>query len=488
MVIFTRPISPPGTSLKSLVNGFVLTKQTEGKSPRTVEFYGENLKRFLWYSRQKEWPDDIRMLTEWNIREFLGYVANETNRWGLEGNGSEPAHRKVSHTTVHHYYVVLANFFGWVVHEGFLTDNPTTKIKVAKPKVKVINPYTGEEINRMLAVCDKDYESNAKFLGSRNRVIVLMLLDTGVRLLELTGIKIQDVNTSNGNIRVMGKGNKERIVRIGKVAQKSLWRYLMNRPDNGRDELLLTEEGKPLSPSAVQCTMKRLKQRAGVSGAGSVHRFRAPDRDRNIELFAEFCGISKEEFEAILPRPHGLTRFLTGKFYFPVQADVDHKRCITLELAILMSDFLVKEGGKFEDIYFALKHYMHEVKKYREEEDAAIEEGNTFLAFVRKIIAKDMENERRGRVKHDILSEEERNIVIKWALDVEKKKTEKFYWLRIVALMAEGLTMEQAREKMYQDLLKKGEIKSAKMLREFQDRVHSVKPDSQIPSKPPDQH
>jgi hypothetical protein len=213
-----------------------------------------------------------------------------------------------------------------------------------------------------------------------------------------------------------------------------------------------------------------------------------PDRDRNIELFAIFCGISKEEFEAILPRPHGLTRFLTGKFYFPVQADVDHKRCITLELAILMSDFLVKEGGKFEDIYFALKHYMHEVKKYREEEDAAIEEENTFLAFVRKIIAKDMENERRGRVKPDILSEEERNIVIKWALDVEKKKTEKFYWLRIVALMAEGLTMEQAREKMYQDLLKKGEIKSAKMLREFQDRVHSVKPDSQIPSKPPDQH
>src|SRR4030042_4523371 len=145
---------------------------------------------------------------------------------------------------------------------------------MAKPKDKVIKPYTQEEVSRMLSVCDKDYESNAKFLGSRNRAITLVLLDAGVRLMELTGMKMQDVHTSNGNIRVMGKGSKERIVRIGKVAQKSLWRYLMSRPNNGREELWLTEEGKPLSPTAVQCMMKLLKERAGVAGDGNIHRFR----------------------------------------------------------------------------------------------------------------------------------------------------------------------------------------------------------------------
>ena len=237
MVISTRPTAQPGISLKSLVKGFVLTKQTEGKSPRTVEFYSENLKRFLWYAQRQEWPDDIRMFTEWHIREFLGYVANETNRWGLEGNGSEPAQRKVTRTTVHHYFVVLANFFGWVVREEFLPESPTTKIKVAKPKNKVIKPYSQEEISSMLAICNKDYESNAKFLGSRNKAIIFVLLDAGVRLSELTGMKLDDVNTSNGNIKVMGKGNKERMVRIGKVAQKALWCYLMHRPDNGMAEL-----------------------------------------------------------------------------------------------------------------------------------------------------------------------------------------------------------------------------------------------------------
>jgi site-specific recombinase XerD len=274
MLVAIKEAACPGTSIKSLVNGFVLTKQTEGKSPRTVEFYSDNLKRFLWYASKKGWSDDIRMLTEWHIREFLGYLANEKCRWGLEGNGSETSRIKVSYTTIHHYFVVLANFFGWVVSEGFILESPTAKIKIAKPKEKVIKPYTPEEISRMIAVCDCDYEYNAKFLGSRNKGIILVLLDSGVRLSELIGMRMEDINTSNGNIRVMGKGRKERVVRIGKVAQKAVWRYLMHRPDNGYQDLWLSEEKRPLSCRGVQSLVRSLKERAGIKGSGSVHRFR----------------------------------------------------------------------------------------------------------------------------------------------------------------------------------------------------------------------
>jgi site-specific recombinase XerD len=263
-----------GRSLKSLVNGFVLTKQTEGKSPRTVEFYSENLKRFLWYASRQVWSDDIRMLTEWHIREFLGYLVNEKSRWGVEGNGSESCRVRASHTTVHHYFVVLANFFNWVVREGFVAESPTAKIKVARPETRVVKPYTQEEIRRVIAVCDRDYEGNARFLGSRNKAIILVLLDSGVRLSELIGMTMEDVNASNGNIRVMGKGSKERVVRIGKVAQKALWRYLVHRPGNGVDQLWLSEEKRPLSCGGVQCLIRRLKERAGINGSGSVHRFR----------------------------------------------------------------------------------------------------------------------------------------------------------------------------------------------------------------------
>ena len=87
-------------------------------------------------------------------------------------------------------------------------------------------------------------------------------------------MKLSDIDHEKGYIKVTGKGRKERVVRIGKTAQKAVWRYLMYRPQNQYQELWLTEEGKPLHGVGVQCFIKRLKQRAGINGAGSTHRFR----------------------------------------------------------------------------------------------------------------------------------------------------------------------------------------------------------------------
>jgi hypothetical protein len=204
-------------------------------------------------------------------------------------------------------------------------------------------------------------------------------------------------------------------------------------------------------------------------------------------LFARAYGISKEQLEVILSKPHGLRSLMTGKYHFPAHADADHRRNIALELAVLFSDHLVNDKGNYEDIYFAFKRYLREAKKYHNEQDAAIKEENTFIALVHKVIAKDMEDERLGRVKLDTLSEKERNALMKMGIKAEMKKVEKDYWFHIGVLVATGLTKEEAREKMCQDLLEKGDIKSAKLLREFQDLVHLVKPNSEEPLKLPDQ-
>ncbi|MFC2011444.1 hypothetical protein ACFLUR_04055, partial [Chloroflexota bacterium] len=82
---------PVSTSVQSLTKGFVLTQRTDCKSPRTIEYYESNLRRFLWYADQQEW----------HIREFLGYVSGEGNRWGLSGNGSESSRPKATYCTVH---------------------------------------------------------------------------------------------------------------------------------------------------------------------------------------------------------------------------------------------------------------------------------------------------------------------------------------------------------------------------------------------------
>ncbi len=154
-------------------------------------------------------------------------------------------------------------FFNWCMREEVLSDSPLTKIKMANPKPGVVQPYSDDDINKLLAVCDLDYKNQAKFLGSRNKAIILMLLDCGLRVSELANIKIEDVEAEKGWIKVIGKGAKERVVRIGSTTQKALWRYLLFRQKNKYQALWLTEEATPLSKCGIQIMTKRLKERAG---------------------------------------------------------------------------------------------------------------------------------------------------------------------------------------------------------------------------------
>ena len=208
----------------------------------------------------------------------------------------------------------------------------------------------------------------------------------------------------------------------------------------------------------------------------------APDRERQIELFAQAYGISKEQFEMILHQPHGLRRLFSGKYYSPKHADIAHKNYVSMELALLISDHLLKNGGKLEDVKYAFERWMKENQINREEDDEDIKEENNNIAFTRKLIEADAENEKQGRVKPDRLSDEERNIILKWGQHSAVKKLERTYWLRIAELMVEGKTVEQGREKIYQDLLDKGDIEGAKSMRKYQDIIHPLKNNNQPPA------
>jgi hypothetical protein len=93
--------------------------------------------------------------------------------------------RQASYTTVTHYYNVLKAFYSWVVREGFLSENIMKNVHISRPNPKIIKPYSLGEIRCMLAVCDYDFNHGAKFLGSRNRALILLLLDTGLSIILL---------------------------------------------------------------------------------------------------------------------------------------------------------------------------------------------------------------------------------------------------------------------------------------------------------------
>lgn len=274
MVSSIRSQAPVSTSLGSLVKGFTLTLRTDCKSPRTVEYYEANLRRFLWYAGQNEWSEDARLITDWHIREFLAYAGGEGNRWGVSGNGSESSRQRASYSTVHHYYSVLRAFFNWCTRERFIDESPLARIKLKNPPMTVVQPFSSNDVLKMIEVCDLDYRNGARLLGSRNKAIILMFLDTGLRLSELANIKTDDIDSERGWIKVTGKGAKERVVRIGATTQKALWRYLVYREKNRNQNLWITEEGRPMKSGGIKVMVLRLKERAGVTAKGSCHRFR----------------------------------------------------------------------------------------------------------------------------------------------------------------------------------------------------------------------
>jgi hypothetical protein len=212
-----------------------------------------------------------------------------------------------------------------------------------------------------------------------------------------------------------------------------------------------------------------------------------PERDKNLEMFANAWGFSKEQLELILSQPHGLRRLMTRKIQSPAHAEADRKRHLALALALLISDFLIKEGGKYEDAYYVLQRYMHESIENRKSEDADINEYNEKMTLVHNILAAAMKQEQEGRVKPDILSEEERNAVMRLEFQSQTKELQVLYWIRKAELMFNGFTQEQAREKMYQDLIIKGNLQNAKKMREFQDKYDPLKTNDQTPPPSPTQ-
>lgn len=254
-------------TIENLTQGFKLTCQTEGKSPKTIEWYTGFLERFRQYLTMKDYPYVTDQIDKVHIREFIRYLQTEART--PRGNKS------LSPATIQGYVRTLKAFFSWLTREEYIRDNPMTKIPVPKAPVKVITTFNNEQITRLIQLCNK---SNG--LGHRNLAILLLLLDSGLRVSELTNIELDDVNLVEGYIKIRcGKGNKERFVPIGSLVQKSIWKYINHhrpQPITQRvKRLFLCDYGIPLTKSGVQQMVRRYGKQANITGVRiSCHTFR----------------------------------------------------------------------------------------------------------------------------------------------------------------------------------------------------------------------
>jgi len=255
------------TEVGTLIEGFKLSCQTEGKSPRTITWYSDFLGRFVEYLKSSGFPKDAQLITKEHIKSYVFHLQTQV----VNAHNGMP----LSPATIQGYVRSIKAFFAWADREEYLPSNPTAKIPVPKAPIKVIPTFTEEHVSSLITECRNDNGTS-----QRNLTIILLLLDTGVRVSELVGLDVGDVNLEEGFITIkQGKGGKGRVVPVGSLLQKSLWKYLNgSRPTPLTDQvqrLFLSEYGLPLTRNGIQQLLRRMAGRAGVSGVRcSPHTFR----------------------------------------------------------------------------------------------------------------------------------------------------------------------------------------------------------------------
>lgn len=169
----------------------------------------------------------------------------------------------------------LRSFFDWLILEGERPDNPCDRVDAPKLGRYLPAVLSVEEVTAILESVDT---ASGDWRALRDRAILELLYGCGLRVSEACGLLISQLYLQEGFVRVVGKGDKERLVPLGEMAAEAFSRYLEVRPSAAEpacdDVAFLNKNGRPLSRVAVFNLVKQQALRAGVNKEISPHTFR----------------------------------------------------------------------------------------------------------------------------------------------------------------------------------------------------------------------
>ena len=174
----------------------------------TVKQYEKVLKRYFEFCKRKGIGSPESILPT-DIRDYLN---------GLSVT-CQPVTQKV-------HYMALSVFYNFLNREGIIKDNPMSRIERPKVPIREIQAFNRKEIDTLLNSFDK-----TTFLGYRNYAIMIILFGTGMRLSELSCLRISDIYFEMNMIKVIGKGNKQRAVPMSETVKKVILQYLRKRKE-----------------------------------------------------------------------------------------------------------------------------------------------------------------------------------------------------------------------------------------------------------------
>ncbi len=208
-------------------------------SQHTLLAYTKDLSQFNTFIIENQSITTIEDVKHTNIRAWIIALMDE----------------KVLARSINRKLSCLKSYFKYLKSREYITQDPM--LKVVAPKVPKRLPQHVTENNMEQLITEVHFDND--FSGTRNQLIIHLLYATGIRCSELIGLKIHDIDKSNATIKVLGKGNKERIVPVVPSVMKLIEGHLTFRTQftENKNDLLLTDKGQVLYPKIVYNIVKK---------------------------------------------------------------------------------------------------------------------------------------------------------------------------------------------------------------------------------------
>jgi len=238
-----RALTAQATDLSAAIDCFLTYCRAKNLSENTLTYYRYRLEAFRRYVEEHGSTTIPTEIGSGLIRDF---IISET--------------KIRSASTAHHDVVALRAFFNFLTREGLVRENPMRGVETVKRPRKLINTFTPEQVKAVLSTCRND------FVGIRDQAIVMLLYDTGMRAGELCSLKLEDVQATDNRIKVVGKGNKERMLSYGQATGLALARYLARRPQLPTNSLFVSCYGCPTNRHHIARIVRSRCRKAGITG------------------------------------------------------------------------------------------------------------------------------------------------------------------------------------------------------------------------------
>ena len=247
------------TASQSSIDGFIDALWLEdGLSKNTLAAYRRDLSLYaIWLGSKPQQGRPIDSTAESDLSRYFSV-----------------RHADTKATSANRRLTVFKRYFRWALRERFITADPTLKLQSAKQALRVPKVMSEAQVEALLAAPD-----DGAVLGQRDRAMLELMYASGLRVSELVGLKTFHVGLNEGVLRVMGKGNKERLVPFGQIAREAIVRYLAeSRPDilDGRqtEDLFVTRRGSAMSRVMFWMLVKKYALQAGITSPLSPHTLR----------------------------------------------------------------------------------------------------------------------------------------------------------------------------------------------------------------------